>query len=108
MIIGEIDRQPYGNDSYTLRFRYEFNVGGSRYEGTQITAGDAVDTRRFGEFRNLYRAGNTVAVYYDPSNPGRSVLEPGLTTTHWVLAFGAPTLLGMAFIFGWAAVRVGH
>ena len=105
MITGSIDRPMHRPRDYTLQFRFEFTVGGRRHEGTQINAGDVMDTSRFAELQNRYAAGRMVSVAYDPADPSRSVLEPGVTPGHWFLFLVPPVLYGMAALFGWAAWR---
>jgi len=108
MITGGVEHPAHRSNEYTLRFRYEFNVGGIRHEGTHINAGDAMDTRRFAEFSERYAAGKAVTVYYDPADPDHSVLEPGVTPTHRILGFAAPVVLGMGLVFSWGAIRIGR
>jgi hypothetical protein len=79
-------------------------VAGKEYEGTEINPGDITKTSRLGEYEMRYRQGSQVAVYYDPADPARCVLEPGPTLGHWLfLFFGSPVLLGMAAMFGFGA-----
>ena len=105
MLSGTIDHPTHRPRDYTLQFRYEFTVDGRRHEGTQINAGDVMDTGRFAELQDRYAAGRMVSVAYDPSEPSRSVLEPGVTPGHRFLFLVPPVLYGMAALFGWAAWR---
>jgi Protein of unknown function (DUF3592) len=107
MLAGSIDHPTHRPRDYTLHFRYEFAVDGKRHEGTQINAGDVIDTSRFAELQERYAAGRVVSVAYDPVNPSRSVLEPGVTRGHWFLFIAPPVLYGMAALFGWGALRGG-
>jgi hypothetical protein len=75
---------------------YQYEVGEETYVGTQL------DWGRFGSTRagvqrvaEEYPVGRLVTVYYDPSRPYRSVIEPrGWAMSFFLLAFG------LAFIGG--------
>jgi hypothetical protein len=43
-----------------------------------------------------YPVGRVVTVYYDPSNPKESVLEPGVTSDSWTKAIGGIIFLLIA------------
>jgi hypothetical protein len=71
------------NDEGTIRFapeiNYEYTVGGELYKSTVIreeifvSFPDEDEARRF--LKN-YMVGRSVQVFYDPTNPNQSVLEP--------------------------------
>lgn len=71
------------NDEGTIRFapeiNYEYTVGGEFYKSTVIreeifvSFPDEDEARRF--LKN-YMVGRSVLVFYDPTNPNQSVLEP--------------------------------
>lgn len=105
MISGSIDHPLHQPRNYTLQFRYEFTVDGKRHEGTRINAGDVMDTSRFAELQERYAAGRVVSVAYDPADPSRSVLEPGVTPGHRFLFLAPPVIYGLAVLFGWVAWR---
>ncbi|HEV2180110.1 MAG TPA: DUF3592 domain-containing protein [Gemmatimonadaceae bacterium] len=48
-----------------------------------------------------YRRDTVVDVHYDPKNPGRSVLEPGVTPFN---VFASAVMLALALVFGWMAI----
>lgn len=108
MLTGRVDHPAHRPHGYTLQFRYAFNVSGKGYEGTQITAGDVIDTSRFAELAEKYGPGKSVAVAYDPHDPSRAVLEPGVTPGHRFLFIAPPVLVMMAALLGWGALRTGR
>lgn len=105
MLTGDVDHPVHRPQDYTLHFKYEFTVGGKRFEGTQINAGDVMDTGRFAALQDRYAAGREVSVAYDPANPARCVLEPGVAPAHRFLLIAPPVVFGLAALFGWAAWR---
>ena len=60
--------------------RYEYVVDGANLVGERVAIGDDSARSSSGarEVVDLYPAGSNVAVSYDPANPARSVLEPGV------------------------------
>lgn len=89
----------------SLHFRYEYTVSGKRFEGTQLTAGEVIETARLTEFSLQFPAGKEVKVSYDPANPSHAVLVPGPNPGHRILFVVPPVLLGMAACFAWAAMQ---
>ena len=80
-------------------FRYAVN--GSDYRRTLEFPGGITPTREFSaEYLRKYPAGAAVSVYYDPRDPARATLEPGLARGDWlVLAFGlGASLLGVVML----------
>jgi hypothetical protein len=78
-----------GGWTYFHDFRYSYTVNGVTYTNDTISLVPVHDSTQ-AEARK-YPKGKSVIVYYDPSNPERSALEPGLTTNvlsrvAWVLA----------------------
>jgi hypothetical protein len=71
-------------------------LNGQKHEGTRI----GLWVERFQpltarKIANDYRAKPTRSVFYDPSNPNRSLLEQGVGAGTWSLA--ALTVLGLVF-----------
>ena len=63
----------------TTNFRYRYVVAGTPYTSTRVTFSDRVN-KPLSSLRNLqerYRGTRHVLVYYNPDNPGESVLLPG-------------------------------
>ncbi|WP_425442910.1 DUF3592 domain-containing protein [Solemya velesiana gill symbiont] len=60
--------------------RYEYSVAGTSYSGTDVTI-ERIWTQDKAVAKSTlqrYPIGARVTVYYDPSTPRRSVLEPGM------------------------------
>lgn len=90
------------NNVYSPAVVYSYNVGGVEYQGTGIgpqgTEVGSSDGAIARELVHRYRAGTSVVVYYDPSDPAVAVLEPGITKKSFVLlAFG----VGFAIFAAW-------
>jgi len=93
---------------YVLRVDYEYSVDGLTYRGDRVLYLDDVragtgDALRRERDRLGYQSGNPVRVYYDPDEPGRAVLRPGLGVGLAVLLMLAAilTLAGAAYLATW-------
>jgi hypothetical protein len=90
----EHSRDSEGDDSYTPRVTYTYQVNGLSYESYMIKYGET----SYGnegtalEILSRYPVGQAVNVYYDPTNPDRAVLEPGVSG-------GSYILLGIGVLF---------
>jgi len=76
--------------SYRPAIRYTYVVGGRRHESDRYAFGLSFDLNRepVAAIVAAHRRGRTVAVYYDPQRPERSVLYVGLVRQHvfqWLL-----------------------
>jgi len=81
---------------YTPCISYEYRLNGVAYSGWRLVFGDASFTSDASARKRAasLQVGNQVKVYYNPREPGQSVLEPGVG--FWTLV---PTLLGgVAFV----------
>ena len=88
------------HEGETLHVEYKYAVGGQRYEGTNILPGaNEYSERDQKEKFRQYPVGAAVGVFYDPSHPQDSCLEPGVTTSLPFLLLG----LAIFFILGGAA-----
>ena len=70
----------------TLQVHYSYSVAGTKYEGIRVVFGaDSIDnvTLPTAAKQQLerYAPDTVVDVRYDPRNPSRAVLEPGVTTS---------------------------
>lgn len=80
-----------GGDSYSPEVTYRYQVGNLFYENNTIKFGEnAYSSRRRAEqIAATYPVGRGVTVYYNPDQPDRSVLEPGVSAgSYIVLAIG--------------------
>lgn len=77
-------------------FFYEYSVDGDQYSSSRLNffsiSGDPVTAAK------NHEPGQAVTVYYDPDNPDKSVLEPGLPGVFVWLAFGFGLLLFVGFV----------
>ncbi|MCB1138381.1 MAG: DUF3592 domain-containing protein [Leptospiraceae bacterium] len=77
-------------------FFYEYSVNGEQYSSSRLNffsiSGDPVTAAK------SHEPGQAVVVYFDPENPDKSVLEPGLPGIFVWLAFGFGLLLFVGFI----------
>jgi len=87
--------------SYAPRVVYKYAVAGQGYTSDQIIIGSTLQypSRARAEAKLAYRSGQQVAVYYDPGNPARAVLEPGATRGAW-----GTLLIGLVFAIGGGVV----
>lgn len=76
-----------GGDSYSPEVTYRYQVGDVRYENNTIKFGEnAYSSRRQAEnIADTYPVGRDVTVYYDPGQPDRSVLEPGVSGGSYIV-----------------------
>ena len=93
-------RQEKSKDVWTNRLTYSFEFEGRPFEGHRIAVAD-VPTDSHTEARQVadrYAVGTPVTVHVHPTDPTRSVLEPGIT-------FGAvgPLIIGAVLCFCMAA-----
>lgn len=93
-------RQEKSKDVWTNRLTYLFDFEGRPFEGHRIAVAD-VPTDNHTEARQVaerYAVGMAVTVHVHPTDPTRSVLEPGIT-------FGAvgPLIIGAVLCFCMAA-----
>ena len=61
-------------------FSYKYSVEGRDYDGKRVTYSDAIN-KTVGSLKRLqerYLGKNQIQVYYDPNQPGESVLIPGI------------------------------
>lgn len=75
----------------TLRLRYRYTVDGRQYEASRVRFGtERNDAESLHRRAAQYPLGAQVTVFYDPSSPGRAVLEPAPADGwKWMLALGA-------------------
>ncbi|MDE0904203.1 MAG: DUF3592 domain-containing protein [Planctomycetota bacterium] len=89
---------------YWPELKYSYVVEGASFEGSRLGSGlFSRSSQREGhdEVVKRYPAGETVLVYYDPSDWEYSVLEPGLAGSAFLLPLigGILTLIGLVMLF---------
>ncbi len=78
-------------------FAYSYTVDGKQYSSDRVRLGGdpAQPTKRSIRWQASNPAGSRKTVYYDPSAPTESVLEPGVNMQHWLLFVIAAMLSGL-------------
>jgi Protein of unknown function (DUF3592) len=94
--------------TYKGEIVYTYTVDGSQFEGSRVQFGAtrrAFHKYEIEQFIESYPEGKAVDVHYDPENPGKSVLEVGLSPTmkKGMLFIAAMLALGG---LGWIASSV--
>jgi hypothetical protein len=81
-------------DARHYEIGYEFAVGGKTYRSDEVTfAHTGSRNPEFArDYVRRYPVGKTVTVFYDPADPGFSVLEPA-STEFYLLGFFLPAVL---------------
>jgi hypothetical protein len=100
-------RSGSSNVSYNAHIRYRYQVAGAEYESERVSfrvKGEGESGARVTAQR--YPAESTVTVYYNPADPGTSVLEPGWDW-YSVIPVGVG-VFAVAFcaFFSWLVLRV--
>ncbi len=92
---------------YTPVVKYAYAVHGRSYAGGRISASDMHQKTiiRAKDILRKYPVGGQVPVYYDPDDPGVSLLEPGLPKNVFVLLFCAAACFGLAVLITISALR---
>ncbi len=99
---------------YTPKVTYSYTVSGVSYLGKSISIGHTSvgnDLSYANSELNKYPAGSSVTVYYDPSSPATSVLEPGTdpNSMYMLLLSLFPLFMGAIVIViaikGWRSVK---
>ena len=95
VVRADVEEIPRPSEEGGTRFRpvvrYAFEARGRAYESERVAVGapegpdapDAADARRLVD---RYPSGAEVDVWFDPRDPRRSVLEPGVPTSQIVVA----------------------
>jgi hypothetical protein len=86
-------------EKHRAAVRYRYTVHGEDFEGTRVSFGDFIWTQfRLSAARLVAELdpGAVVAVYYDPSQPKRAVLRPGINLSLAVV----PTVALLPLIVG--------
>ena len=87
---------------------YTYDVGGTRHQGSRITAISSYTTRAKAEaVLARYAVGTVVKVYHDPEDPSSSVLEPGVGFDAMMILAAAAGCLALAVLVLVSAIRRG-
>jgi hypothetical protein len=108
-IVGaDLQVEGYHDDGEAMQravIRYRYDVGGESHRAERVFFGDDVALRFTGPGRrrlDAYPVGRRVSVAYDPADPRRAVLEPGVSgaVRLSVLVALAIALLGLGGLVG--------
>jgi hypothetical protein len=76
--------------SMDVHIEYEYTVGGERLVSDRAGFGSPLRVKGMRAMVDRYPAGARVSVAYDPADPRRAVLEPGIQNdVYWMLFVGA-------------------
>ena len=91
-------RNSRSSTSYSIDLDYSYSVDGTELTGNRLRFGEINFNRRqrADEKAKLLAAAKTVKVFYDPDEPEKSVLEPGMHGAAWLL----PAMGAMFFTIG--------
>jgi hypothetical protein len=99
-IAAALARFPY---IYTPDVRYEYVVDGKRYEGATVSYTACYTSPSALDASQGFVPGHSVRIHYDPRDPSRSVLCPGVTVGSAVwMVFAALCLLFSLRFLAWA------
>jgi len=85
----------------TIEFAFDYSVSGQRFQGISLNVdelllGSQLGTNSKIRLRRLletYPVGTKVSVYYDPSDPGKAVLERGVPVLEFAFWFALGSML---------------
>jgi len=87
--------------TYAPNITYRYVVDGKSYESSRHTLvpRNTTSTQQLQAVLASFPVGGTVAVFYDPADPARCVLDTTVAGTEWAYAFGGVLLLGVGLLF---------
>jgi len=94
-------------NQYRPAVKYSYTVDGRGYVGARITASDQIQ-KNISSAKDIlrkYPVGAQVVVHYDPGDPGRAVLVPGLPGNVYVMLAAAAACIVLAVLVGVSALR---
>jgi hypothetical protein len=89
------------SEGWFAKVSYRYSLAGREYISDKVelvSVGDSNTGYFAHEVIRRYPVGKTVAVYYNPSNPGIAVLEPGIPNDHY-LFFLIQIVIALAAVF---------
>jgi Protein of unknown function (DUF3592) len=96
----ETIRSPNGHDEYNPVVQYKYNVGERLFYSSRLIFGGASSTNeRWSESKlEVYRHSKTIPVKYFPLFPSLSAVEPGFSSSLWVLSLVGLFVYCLSFI----------
>lgn len=97
-------------NQYIPSIKYTYNVKGKTYTGTRITASDEYQKTLSGakDILKKYPVSEAVSVYYNPREPGTSLLEAGLAKNVFVLIVAAVACFFLAIAIFVSAMKKSY
>lgn len=92
----DVDDEGYSSTTYTPKWEYKFQLGGQEFTSQKISFGGETGygrRKRAQEELDKYPANSQVRVFYDPANPGESVLVQGTKGTMLGIIIGIVLIL---------------
>ena len=76
-----------GQFNYNVEVEYEYYAVGANRKGSRVLFAEtsSKNLRQIQSIVQRYQTGKTITVYFDPSKPERSVLEPGIKPSNLVI-----------------------
>jgi hypothetical protein len=92
---------------YRPAVRYNYVVSGKSYTGNKITASDDLKNNRgsAADALNNYPVGSVVPVYYDSTDPGLSLLKPGIVKNAYVMLLAGGVCIFLSVAVAVSAIR---
>lgn len=84
-------------------FKYKYRVGPSEFQSRRYSFRYASGDQRLGVAK--YGQGDEITVYYDPENPGQSVVDRDLNPWWNYLVLGFLVVVPIALLIRWKAAR---
>jgi hypothetical protein len=88
--------------SYTAKITYRYEVSGKSYSNSTIGFGksqySSSKKSKTEKYLGQYPQGKQVAVYFDPQNPGKAVLEAGFTAGAFLINAAGVFFVAIGFV----------
>lgn len=84
----ETSRDNKGKTRYTSAVQFAYEVQGQNYESAYVWPSGGYSSSSESEHRKVverYTPGKQVKVFYDPQKPEFGILEPGVTSTNYIV-----------------------
>lgn len=94
---------PDAASAWVVGFKYSYTVADKKYAGSRVTYSDGINKtmRALRKLQDKYRGKSQMLVYYNPKNPGQSVLVPGLSLFNFT-----PLITSVLFVLAGVFIQV--
>ena len=101
------DSKGRSSTSYHARIKYEFTVDAQAFTGKRVAFGDhGGDSSHANKMVKRFPKGKKVPVFYQPANPKKCLLEPGVKGQAFILPSIGLIFLLIGIVFVCAAISV--